>query len=266
MVGTSWLVQHQDDPGLVIVDPRPPITYLQGHIPGAVNLPSWMVFDRTTLELLPVERLAGAFQDVGVGDDGMVVLYDSFDGQHAALLAWTLEFLGHPRVMLLSSFLEGWVKEGRQVFYRPVKPRAGTLSAKPNPDLRATLAEISIRRDLKFVDLRSREEFEGKPAEGLYTGHLPGAVSLPWTSLLGDNQPLRGFPELEMIISELGLSRDDQIVTYCGFGPRAAIGYIALQQLGFKHVKVHDGSFQRWARQKGPFPRDDCVATTWNMG
>jgi 3-mercaptopyruvate sulfurtransferase SseA len=94
LVDLSWLDQNKDDSGLVIVDSRPPVKYLQGHIPRAVNLPTSRVFDRGTLELLPIERLAGVIGDAGIDGDMTVLVCDDRDGQNEAMLAWTLEFLG----------------------------------------------------------------------------------------------------------------------------------------------------------------------------
>ena len=117
--------------------------------------------------------------------------------------------------------------------------------------IRASFEEVSNGR-MRLVDLRSRDEFEGKSADGPESKHLPGAVSLPWTNLVGEEgQLFRPKSQLETLLFELGLGRDDQIVTYCSFGLRAAVGYAALQQLGFKHVKLYDRSFQHWAKPTG---------------
>jgi thiosulfate/3-mercaptopyruvate sulfurtransferase len=260
LVDFSWLDQNNDDQGLVIVDSRPPVKYLQGHIPRAVNLPTSRLFDKGTLELLPIERLAGIIGDAGIDGDRTVLVCDDRDGQNEAMLAWTLELLGHPRVKLLSSFLRRWTKENRPISYRPVTLEPRTMHTNLTPDLRATHELISRGSAMKLVDLRSQDEFEGKSSDGPMSIHLPGAVSLPWTSLLGEEDELfRARPQLEALVRGLGLSRDDQIVTYCSYGPRATIGYAALQHLGFKHVKVYDKSFQRWADQT-VLSLDNCVS------
>jgi len=258
LIDFSWIDRHKEDTGLTIVDSRPPIKYLQGHIPQAVNLPTSKVFDRGTLELLPFERLAGIVGDVGIDEDSTVVICDDHDGQNEAMLAWTLELLGHSRVKLLSSFITRWIKENRTVSYRPTKPESRLMRTKPRGDMRASFGEISGER-VRLVDLRSRDEFEGKSAERPESKHLSGAVSLPWTSLLGEEDQLfRPESQLETLLSETGLGRDDQIVTYCSFGPRAAVGYAAFQQLGFKNVKLYDRSFQHWAKPKG-LSMDNCL-------
>ncbi len=225
--------------------------YLQGHIQRAVNLPTSRVFDKGTLELLPIERLTGIIGDAGIDEDRTVLVYDDHDGQNEAMLAWTLELLGHPRVKILSSFMGRWTKESRPISYRPAMLEPRIMRGKPNSDVRATLEEISSGIAMKLVDLRGQDEFEGKSSDGPRSRHLPGAVNLPWTSLLGEDELFRGKYQLETVVSELGLRRDDRIVTYCSYGPRAAMGYAALRHLGFEHVKVYDKSFQQWTSPTG---------------
>lgn len=266
IVDTEWVDQNLDDSSLSIMDSRPLIKYLQGHIPGAVNLPTSKLFDAGTLELLSLDKLKIVCGEAGIDETRTALIYDAYDGQNGAMLAWTLEFLGHPKILLLSSLVERWAKEARPVLYRPLKPEPRTLRAMPNLEVRATFEEVSSSRNLKLVDLRSREEFDGNPPGELRQGHLPGAVNLPWTSLLGEeSRLLRPREELEKIASQLGISPDDRIATYCSFGPRAAIGYVALQQLNFKHVKVYDGSFQQWAKHRATRRLDDCLAVTGNL-
>ncbi len=232
----------------MIVDPRPTIKYLGGHIPGAVSLPTLKVLDPKTLELKSAERLAEEFGGVGLDPDTTVVLCDSFDGQNSAMLAWVLEYLGHEKVKILSSFIEAWAQEGRDLLYRPVKPGAASFHPRPNPAVRASLHDVVETQGKKLVDLRSLQEFNGEQTSEARAGHIPGAVNLPWTGLLGaGNEFLRSKPELERAVRNTGLNPSDQIVTYCNYGPRASVGFIALQQLGYRNVRVYDGSFHQWA-------------------
>ncbi len=248
VVDGQWLNDHLTDPKLTILDPRPPVKYLAGHIPGAVNLPVSRVFDGKTLELLSEEKLAQTLGEGGVGTDSAVALYDGYDGQNAAMLAWVLEYLGHPEVKILSRFVESWEEEGGEVRYRPVMSSPRVFHAKPNLNVRAFWGELKTG-DRKLLDLRSQDEFHGNTTTETRQGHLPGAVNLPWTSLLGSNgQFLQPGQKLEEILTRAGLGRQDQIVTYCSFGPRATIGYLALQQQGYRSVRVYDGSFHQWSQ------------------
>ena len=46
LVTTAWLQQHLDDAGVVIVDARDAEEYLQGHLPGAINIPVEATFSQ----------------------------------------------------------------------------------------------------------------------------------------------------------------------------------------------------------------------------
>ncbi len=228
-----------------IIDPRSTVKYLGGHIPGALSLPATKVFDPGTLRLKSVDRLTEEFASLGVDTDATVVLCDSFDGQNAAMLAWVLEYLGHEKVKILSSFIEAWAQNGRDLGYRPVKPDPARFESKETLSIRASLEDVKLP-GRKLIDLRSVQEFNGELTSDPRGGHIPGAINLPWTTLLGDNAFLRSKPELERAFRDTGVDSSDDIVTYCNYGPRAALGFIALQQLAYSHVRVYDGSFHQW--------------------
>jgi thiosulfate/3-mercaptopyruvate sulfurtransferase len=249
LVNNSWLVDHVEDPQTRIIDPRPRVKYLQGHVPRAVNLPLSDVYDKVTLGIFSEERLAEIFGKAGVDTNSTVALYDSYDGQSAAMLAWLLEYLGHSKVVILSNYFESWVKEGGQIFYRPVPSEPKSFVWKSSRPTRAPLDEVLHRGDSKLLDLRSDDEFQGKTSTESRSGHIPGAISLPWTDLIGqDLQFLKPQRELRERITAIGVNLSDRVITYCSNGPRAAIGYLALQQLGFENLQVYDGSFHQWAR------------------
>ncbi len=214
-----------------------------------MNLPVSKTLDKNTLELLPEEQLSEIFGEAGIETGKTAVFYDSYDGQNAAMLGWILEYLGHQKVSILASRLEGWMSDGREVLYRPVKPQPTRFLAKPNRSIRALLKQFVESKGDKLLDLRSAEEFQGKVATETRTGHLPGATSVPWTSLIGQgNDFLRPKKELKDIFAAAGLFPSDRIVAYCTYGPRAAIGYVALREAEFGSVRVYDGSFHQWAR------------------
>ena len=45
LVTAQWVEQHIDDPHILLLDPRRPMRYLQGHVKHAVNLPIYKAFD-----------------------------------------------------------------------------------------------------------------------------------------------------------------------------------------------------------------------------
>ena len=53
----------------------------------------------------------------------------------------------------------------------------------------------------------------------------------------------------ESLSSLYKLSKDDEIITYCQGGYRAANSFLALKKLGFKNVKVYVDSWGEWGNR-----------------
>ena len=257
LVEASWLAERLGAPGMLVLDPRRPMKYLQGHFKGAVNLPLAKIFDSNG-RLLPISDLAQVFSFAGLDDATSPVVYDSYDGQGGAMLAWVLEYLGRTDVAVLQVFFEAWVAEGREMFYRPVAPQPGRFIARVKPEVRAGLEEVRAclpssqalrakRTQVSLVDLRSEAEFSGLEDTGLRPGHIPGAVNIVWKELLGQEHNLLYSRErLRQRLAAAGIGRNDRLIAYCRMGPRASVGYLALQQLGYD-VRLYDGSYAQWS-------------------
>ena len=59
LVSTSWVTERLGQRGFLIIDPRGPMKYLSGHLPGAVNLPAYKAFGADGALMAPAE-LAGS--------------------------------------------------------------------------------------------------------------------------------------------------------------------------------------------------------------
>jgi thiosulfate/3-mercaptopyruvate sulfurtransferase len=252
LVDASWLAARLEAQEIVVVDPRRPMKYLSGHLPGAINIPMYQAFGADG-KLLAPDRLAQFIGGAGLGDGAMPVLYDSPEGQNAAMLAWILEYLGHRDVLILDAYYESWKEQGREVRYKPVVAQAAAFTAHENPSVRASLAEVRESAGLKLVDFRSHEEFSGERAMGEDTpGHLPGAVNVVWRDLASPPAQILGPAEkIARQFEDAGLKRGDRVVAYCRSGPRAALGYLALKLAGYD-VRLFDGSYAEWSRNGFP--------------
>jgi thiosulfate/3-mercaptopyruvate sulfurtransferase len=246
LVGAEWIAGHLESREIAIVDPRRPMKYLLGHLPGAINIPMYQAFGSDGRLLAP-EALAQFIGGAGLGDRVTPVLYDSPEGQNAAMLSWIFEYLGRLDVVVMDAFFEHWKAAGREVRYRPVEAPAQHFTWRLNPSVRMTLAEVRRAEQCKFIDFRSREEFVGEKALGTDTpGHIPGAVNLIWRELANPPERLLAPAEkVERMLADVGVARDDNIAAYCRSGPRASLGYLALKQLGYD-VRLFDGSYAEW--------------------
>src|SRR5258707_5824945 len=188
LAGAQAIAERVGKSDFVIVDPRRPMKHLSGHLNGAVNLPVYRAFGDNG-SLLEAGALAEWLGAGGVGEGVPPVLYDSPQGQNAAMLAWIMEYLGAPEIFLLDVFFERWKSDGREVVYRPVQPAARRFVPRLNQRLRATLDEVHANTTDRLVDFRSREEFIGERDLDRHPRPIPHAVYLVWRHLHRTERP-----------------------------------------------------------------------------
>jgi thiosulfate/3-mercaptopyruvate sulfurtransferase len=250
-VGAQWVAERLGAEPFLIVDPRRPMKYLSGHLPDAISLPVYRAFGADG-GLLEPEALGRWLGSGGIGDGAKPVLYDSPQGQSAAMLAWILEYLGAPEIFVLDVFFERWKADGRRVAYRPVRAPERRFDFKPDPLVRTTIEQVRDNTTDRLIDFRSREEFIGERDLDGRPGHIPHAVNVQWLDLNGtDGRLLKPRDELERTLAEAGVVRGQAVIAYCRSGPRAALGYLALIEAGFR-ARLYDGSFAQWSRAGMP--------------
>ena len=246
-VEPPWLERALAGPSVLPVDPRRPMRYLQGHVRTAINVPVAHAFDADG-RLLPNDQLARWLGNSGIQHETALVLYDDYDGQNGAMLAWILTYLGHPDVRFLRQPFAEWKGEGRELFYRPVVAAATTFALQPRPELRASWREVAADGPSTLLDVRSGAEYAGRDETTGRRGHIPGAKHIPWLQFVQEGGALFApSGEIAALLATIGAKADSGIVTYCRTGPRAAVAWLALHELGY-HVRLFDGSFAEWAR------------------
>ena len=251
LVSAEWVEARLGNSEFLVIDTRSAMRYLMGHLKSAVSAPQRKMLDPQG-RLLPVEDLARLFGGTGLGHRETPVVYDGPDGRNGAMVAWALEYLGRGDVHIMEVFFDRWKNQGREIFYRPVPPEAKHFTARVNPALRATIDDISGVPDLRLVDTRSREEYNGDTETDEKPGHIPGAVNIDWQDMLGEGGQLLGNQDkVQNLLSKAGISRGDKIVTYCKVGARASVAYLALKQLGYD-VRVYDASYTEWEQSGQP--------------
>lgn len=254
LLSADQLVGRLNDPSLVILHVGTAKDYDSGHIPGSrlVTLADLSVQGPggLRLEMPPVEKLREALGKLGIADGKHVVVYPGNESVQSATRIWfTFDYLGWgDRATLLDGGLSGWKSAGKPV--STDAPAAATpggkLTLKPNPKLIVDAAWLKDRVEkpaLTLVDARLPEFYTGANNSGMpRSGRIPGAVNIPFPSLMTAERKLLTEAELK---SKIGKPAKE-LVTYCHIGQQATVAYFVARYLGMK-PRLYDGSFQDWS-------------------
>ena len=265
LVETEWLARHLDDPALRIVDMRRngDKDYVQGHIPGALNLANDAIRDPSNAPtFLPSEETFGrTMGGLGIGNNTRVVVYDERGGLYAARLWWILNYFGHSDVALLNGGWVKWSKEGRPVStdLRRVEPLA--FSTSPAPRWLATASDVLDAIDKaghKIIDARTPDEIEGKDLRGIKRGgFIPSSTPFYWEDALDPEwKTIRPAGEIEKLLQSKGLRPSDAVIAYCQVGMRASHDLFVLHLMGWGDLRNYYGAWEEWGN------RDDLPLAT----
>jgi thiosulfate/3-mercaptopyruvate sulfurtransferase len=259
----DWLAQHANDPDLRIIDCATLEAYRRAHIPGAVQLPVHYYIkeddpagsDHGTLVMPPAD-FEKLMSKLGVGPDTTVVTYDDNNALVASRLWWVLNYYGHSKAKVLNGGWHRWLSEGRSVTFHGTKPAPATFTAKPRPELNATVEQLKdLHADpaCQVLDARTDGEWEGTNDRGnKRAGRVPNAHHLEWLRFVetGDSRKFLPADQLQALLDEAGIARDKPVITYCQGGIRAAHAAFVLDLLGYDGVRVYDGSMREWANRE----------------
>ena len=260
LVSAAWLQQHLTDPDLVLLQLGERAEYDREHIPGARYLQLRSISDRPAnglyLEMLPMAQLDSALAAFGITADSRVVLYFGSDWISPTTRAWlTLEYAGlGDRTVILDGGLPAWKAAGNPVATEvPAPPRATRLSTTPDQALVVNAEWVQARLGqprFRVIDARDPQFYQGLDAgSGERPGHLPGARSIPFTSVTDEAGRFLPDSELRRIFREAGVSQGDEIVAYCHIGQQATAVVFAARLLGY-NARLYDGSYQDWGRRQ----------------
>lgn len=217
--------------------------------------------------MLPPHRLfEESVGKLGIGFQDPVVVYDRngvFSGPRAA---WTFALFGHPNVHLLDQFPEsefdlekGPAPDPVPTRYKGIKDSAFSQNYRDQViEFDELLDKVESGRLSEFVvfDARSEDRFTGKapePRPGLSSGHIPGALSLPFAKVLDQDGKYKSKEELAtMFKNDYGLdfaTLKKPVIVMCGTGVTAVILRLAIEKVANVPVRVYDGSWTEWAQR-----------------
>lgn len=170
-------------------------------------------------------------------------------GEDARVL-WELRVAGYTNLKMVDGGYEALVNAGAETQKGPSK--LDKVDVKIDKlDMTHDMETEELQKnykDYKIVDVRTDEEYEGaKKYNEAKGGHLPGAIHIRYTDFFREDGTLRSQADVEKMLKDAGISKDDKIVTYCTGGIRSAYVQIVFEMAGCKNTWNYDQSFWRWA-------------------
>jgi thiosulfate/3-mercaptopyruvate sulfurtransferase len=250
LISPTELMKKIEKPDLILVDSRPYKEYLEGHIPGAVNLDFFYYHwsDTTKNGIKAFEKqMENLLSILGVANDKTVIFYDEISGMSAARGVWTLMYFSHQNTFMLDGGFKKWKSLGLPTETKTNGFKPAKFSGKINKNLIAGYEYVHKKiGKIKLLDARSKDEYDGITIRAARKGHIPTAINIDWILNVNDDGTMKSNEELGKMYD---FSKDDEIITYCQGGYRAANSFLALKILGFKNVKVYLGSWGEWGNK-----------------
>lgn len=256
LVEVDWVAQHAGDRNLVLLHLDSPADYAAQHIAGARQI-SDRDFTQGDYDMPPADTLRTKLAALGVSDDSHVVVYFGRTAapQSATRLVFTLDYLGlGARTSLMNGGLPAWLRANKPVTTDVPQPVAGKLTAKATRPIIVDaefVKTVGQKTGHRLVDGRAPVFYKGIEATHGVEGHIPGAISIPFTEIL-DAQRLIDPARVEKLFRDAGVKPGETVVGYCHVGQQATLMLFGARLLGHP-VMLYDGSFMDWSMNKrGP--------------
>lgn len=260
LVTPGWLKENLSQKDLVIVDVQDKADdYEKEHIPGAVKVLRNDDLAKANKQVdnyyYPDAKKFGALMSkLGITNGSIIVAYDNKMGLFASRFAAIMEMYGHDmnKVKVLNGGINKWKELGYPVEGGEFKAKKSTYKVDKKQsitvDKNFVLKAIKTKSSL-ILDSRPKSEYTGENKRANRVGFLPGAINITGSDVLNNQDHTFKKPEeVKSVYESAGVTPDKSIITYCHSGDRSAHAYLYLKYyLGYKNIKIYDGSFFEWA-------------------
>jgi thiosulfate/3-mercaptopyruvate sulfurtransferase len=264
LVSAEWAEKNLETPGVVFVEVDEDTTaYDAAHIPGAIKL-DWKkdLQDQVRRDFVNKAQFEALLSARGIANNDTVVLYGGNNNWFAAYAYWYFKLYGHGDVKLLDGGRKKWELDNRTLVKDEVTRPATQYTAQDQDlSIRAFRDEVvAAIGGRNLVDVRSPDEYAGRllaPAhlpqeQAQRAGHIPTAISVPWSKAANEDGTFRSNEELAALYGEAGLDDSKSIIAYCRIGERSSHTWFALHELlGHGDVKNYDGSWTEYGSLVG---------------
>lgn len=265
LVDADYLLKTRDNDNVVIIDAR-----------GGMLEEGSLMYDKATVvdwtdisllgefggeelgKLLSKDNYREIFNIIGIEEDTEVLVYgftmpnQGFGDE--ARVVYTFNYAGFDNVKIIDGGFDKVEQLGLNKNYNPENDRINVSNivreeAQDNKKAIFTDELLSLLNsaDVQIIDTRLEAEYNGRVIYGENkAGHIPGAISIPFNSLVDEDGFIKSREALEEYFENKGLDKNKLQITYCTTGVRASYVAVILEELGYK-VRNYEPSFARYA-------------------
>ncbi len=265
LVDAEYLLNNRTNENIVVIDARGGMLE-----EGALMYDKAVVVDWTDIslldefggenlgKLLSKDNYEQIFSKLGINANSEVLVYGFTMPEQGfgdeARVVYTFNYAGFDKVKFIDGGFKQVEKLGFNKNYEPTEDRldvSDVVRSEATQNEKAIFTDELLSKlgsnDVQIIDTRLEVEFNGRVIYGENkAGHIPGAISLPFNSLVDEEGFVKSREELEKYVNEKGLDKDKLQITYCTTGVRASYVAVILEELGF-NVRNYEPSFARYA-------------------
>ena len=264
LVDAEYLLNNRTNENIVVIDARGGMLE-----EGALMYDKAVVVDWTDIslldefggenlgKLLSKDNYEQIFSKLGINADSEVLVYGFTMPEQGfgdeARVVYTFNYAGFNKVKFIDGGFKQVEKLGFNKNYEPTEDRldvSDVVRSEATQNEKAIFTDELLSKlgsnDVQIIDTRLEVEFSGRVIYENKAGHIPGAISLPFNSLVDEEGFVKSREELEKYVNEKGLDKDKLQITYCTTGVRASYVAVILEELGF-NVRNYEPSFARYA-------------------
>ena len=229
------------------------------HIPNARFFDINQISDQSSNlpHMLPNEAVFSKMvSKLGINNDDTVVAYDNSVFFSSARAWWMFKIFGHKNLKIIDGGLKAWKEqsgplESKKTIFKNTTYIAQKGNYKLYENLDNIMDDLNNYRNKVIIDARGEDRFLGQveePRPKVRSGHIPASLNIPISSIIDKKTNcFKSTSEINQIFIDNGITnKDAELVMTCGSGVTACGLAIAANSLGFKNVKVYDGSWSEW--------------------
>lgn len=261
LVTADYAKEHVGDENVLFVDCRGADAAKKETVAGAVAT-TWQELctcdesygsqgDEGWGKIPEAEDLAGRLGALGITKDKEIILLgETIDGWgEDGRILWELVAAGFTDVKMVDGGYSALVDAGAETQKGANDPVAAdvTVESIDKTHVMETDELLNNYDNYVIVDVRTDEEYDGATKyDEKKGGHLPGAIHIRYTDLFRGDGRLASQADIETMLENAGISKDDNIVTYCTGGIRSAYAQLVFEMAGYENTWNYDQSYWRW--------------------